>query len=356
MKRLFAIGLLMLAALIAASCSDDKGTNPPPPPEPGAFTDSTVFDAGTGVYTTIVNASSTTTPQGFSMDNTSTGAATTWDVKFKRTYINLNGGASAADGGIVKGTDLGAVDFNTVVLADTTGKTWGVDTAKLVIDAWYSYNPISHQFTMTRNVYTMIDAEGDNYIKFHITATIGAGMTGPGSVVISYYYNPTANSTTLNGTLAVDTVVVPAGGDAYFDFSSGGQVPTPTNPATSTGWDLMFDGFDIKMNGGSNGSGACMALPFYLTMTDPTDIAAVTMQPPSPMFPDFNNSVLHGDLSDESRNWYDYNGTTHQITSKGHVYLINTGANVYKMKITGYYGDFGGTPQSGYVTFQWKKL
>lgn len=353
MKRVLLLGLLLLAALIAASCSDDKGTNPPPAPEPGAFTDSTVFDPATGIYTTIVNGSSTTTPQGFSMDNT-LSAATSWDIKFKRTYINLNGGASAEEGGIVKGADLGAVVFDDVVLADTTGLAWAVDTAKLVIDAWYSYNFQTHQLTPTRYVYTMIDAEGDNYIKCRIDSMVGAGMANPGVVWLSYYYNPTANATSLNGTIVNGSVNVTSG-TGYFDFSTGTQV-TPANPATSTGWDLKIEGYDIKMNGGSNGSGSCMALPFYLTMTDPTDLASVTMQPPSPMFPDFNNSILHGDLTDDTRNWYDYNGTTHQITSKGHVYVIDTGVNVYKLKITGYYGDFGGTPQSGYTTFIWKKL
>jgi hypothetical protein len=320
--------------------------------------DTTIYNASTGVFTTTIDGSSHTEKAYYSMDEHAANpmaAAVSWDISFKRTYINLNGGAGSDDARNVVGANLGDVVFDDVTIADTAGVAWAEDTAKLVVDAWYNYNPNTHQLDMTHNVYTMVDAEGDNYIKFRVDSVVGGGMPPDmGTLWMTYYYNPTANSTDLSGSTTTGSINVGAG-TGYFDFSSGMQV-TPTNPNSSNGWDMAVSNYEIMLNGGSSGNGSALAFPMYGELTDPTDIEEATMQPPSPMFPDFLNSIFTGDLYDDTRNWYDYDGTTHLLTSKGYVYLVRTDLAVYAVEIVTYYGDFGGTPQSGVYTFNWKEL
>ncbi|MFZ5501215.1 MAG: HmuY family protein, partial [Candidatus Micrarchaeota archaeon] len=84
-------------------------------------------------------------------------------------------------------------------------------------------------------------------------------------------------------------------------------------------------------------------------LTDPTDLEGFTAQPgDAPLFPDVPSSVM--------TDWYNYNGMTHQLTSKSHVYLLKTGGAVYKMRIESYYKNMGGVPTSGYYSFVWKEL
>ena len=54
--------------------------------------------------------------------------------------------------------------------------------------------------------------------------------------------------------------------------------------------------------------------------------------------------------------WYNYDGQTHQLSSKGEVYLVRAGDRLYKMKVEGYYANVGGVPSSGNYTFVWQEL
>lgn len=356
MKRILTLMLVLGLVALVAGCGDDEkkivdpGTN--------TTTDTTIYNAATGVYTTTIDGSSYDETAYYSMDEhaaSTMAAATSWDISFKRTYINLNGGAASDDARDVVGANLGDVVFADVTIADTAGVEWAEDTAKLVVNLWYNYNPNTHQLDMTQYVYNMVDAAGHNYIKFRVDSVVNAGMPPDmGTLWMTYYYNPTANSTDLSGATTTGSIVV-GSGTGYFDFSSGSQV-TPSNPSTSTDWDLAVSNYEIMINGGSSGSGSALAFQMYGELSDPTDIDAVTMQPPSPMFPDYINSVFFGDLDNTDRNWYDYNSTSHLLTSKGDVYLVKTEMAVYAVEIVTYYGDFGGTPQSGVYTFNWKEL
>lgn len=358
MKRILTLMLVFALLALFAGCSDDDDDKIV---DPGGDTtvDTTIYNAGTGVFTTTIDGSSHTEKAYYSMDehaaNPTMAAAVNWDLSFQRTNINLNGGAGSDDSRNVVGAVIMDKAFENVTIADTTGLVWAEDTAKLVVDAWYIYNSGTHQLDMTRNVYTMIDAEGDNYIKFQVDSVVDGGMPPDmGTLWMTYYYNPTANSTALSGTVTTGSINVGAG-TGYFDFSAGAQV-TPSNPSSSNGWDIAVSNYEIMLNGGSSGNGGAMAFPMYGELNDPTDIEEVTMQPPSPMFTDFLNSIFAGDLFDDSRNWYDYDGVTHLLTSKGYVYLVKTDIAVYAVEIVTYYGDFGGTPQSGVYTFDWKEL
>jgi hypothetical protein len=233
-------------------------------------------------------------------------------------------------------------------MADTVGATWTADAVDFFIDNWYEYDTITHQLTANGNVWSMVDAEGDNYIKFRIDSIVGAGMPPDmGTIHITYFYQSTPSSTDLSG--ATSEIAIPVGAvKTYFDFSSGTTV-TPASPENSTEWDIAFYAYDIYQNSGPNGSGSCAAFPAYDELATATDIDAFTSQPAAPMFPDIFASVL--------ADWYNYTGPpSHQLLSKEHVYLIKTAGVVYKMQIISYYANVGGVPTSGWYTFDWAEL
>lgn len=342
---------LVLVLALAAGCSDDDDDGPTAP-DPTGFSEGTV-EAG-GAFVTSLDASGDATFVGFSFADRTitrdlgvTGGA--WDVAFQRVAIKLNGGASG--GGEVEGTSLGAVDFASVGAEDVPAEDsedWQSDSIDYFLDNWYEYDFMTHQVTLTRNVYSMRDASGEHWVKFRVDAIEGA--TGPGSmgtVTLSYFFQQDAGSTDLSG--AVQTAEIEVGnGAGYFDFSSGTQV-TPADPAASLEWDIVLSNFTLGLNSGPNGSGECAAFWAFTELDDPTDIEGFTAQPTgAPVFTDIPGSVL--------TDWYDYNGQTHEISSKDAVYLIQTGGRVYKMQIQSYYGDVDGQPASAHYSFRWDEI
>ncbi len=349
-KRSLIFLAAMLMLMLAIGCSDDDN----PTGGDGIPSDyiTSTWDATNQVWVSTVDGSSYDEFRYFSFaaeDTLSEPAkqAATWDIAFRREVIKTNGGSSATNGGDIEGASLGQVDFAGVTIDDTTGADWTSDAIDYFISDWFTYNFQTHQLDLTHYVYSMVDAEGDNYVKFRVDSLVGNGMGSMGTVWISYYYQPTANSRILSGTVQTASITVGTG-TGYFDFSSGSAV-TPANPANSNAWDIAFNNYDLMQNSGPNGTGECAAFFAWGELTDPTDIAAFTEQPAmAPLFPDIPSSVM--------TDWYNYNGQTHQLSSKSNVYLIKTGDKVYKLRIEGYYKNVGGVPTSGNYSFVWKEL
>ncbi len=319
-------------------------------------TATSTWNATGNYWNSVVNASDYTTFAYFSFganDTVTTGmpkpTADIWDIGFRREVIKLNGGSSTANGGDVEGVDLGAVDYAGVTIGDTLGAAWTPDFIDYFIHDWYNYDTTTHQLTANRNVYSMKDASGNHYVKFQIDSLVGAAMPPDmGTVYLTYYYQDTAGSLSLAGTVSHASITV-GSTTGYFDFSSGTQV-TPADPSNSLDWDIAFNNYNLMQNSGPNGTGGCEAFLAYTELgNDPTNIDAFTAQPGgAPLFTDIPGSAL--------TEWYNYNGTTHQLTSKAHVYLIRTGGKVYKLRIESYYANVGGVPTSGHYTFIWNEL
>jgi hypothetical protein len=345
MRKLIALAVVLsLAALIG--CSSDKDPVSSKPTTPANTPTSAWID--TGFWRTTVDATDTVVYAGYSFITKDTSSSD-WDMAFRRDVVKLNGGSSTTNSGDAMGVNLGVVDFADVGISDTTGVTWLEDADGYFIDNWYDYNPNTHALTANRNVYSMVDAEGDNYVKFRIDSLVGAGMPpNMGTVYITYYYQPTANSRDLSGATSSAAITV-GSGTGYFDFSSG-SVVTPADPTTSTDWDLAFSMYNVMQNCSPAGPGACAAFYAYTELADPTNIDGFTAQPTiAPMFADGPSSVY--------TDWYTYTGAPlHRVYSKNYVYLVKTGGKVYKMKIESYYANIGGVLTSGWYTFIWKQL
>ncbi|UCE23804.1 MAG: HmuY family protein [Candidatus Zixiibacteriota bacterium] len=356
MKHFLIVFSLLVLVLGVAGCGDDDN-NPVAPPAnntPANTATSTWNEAG-GYWSTSVNASDHDAFMYFSFSTKDTVtsavakiAADSWDIGLRREVVKLNGGTSTVNNGDVVGVDLGAVSYDDVTIDDTTGVTWVSDFIDYFMDEWYDYNPVTHQLTANQYVYSMLDASGDHYVKFQIDSMVGAAQPPDmGTVYLKYYYQGTAGSGSLPGPCVEASINVGAN-TGYFDFSSG-QAVTPADPANSVDWDIAFYSYDLMQNSGPNGAGDCAAFLAWSELADPTDIDAFVMQPPgAPLFPDIPGSAL--------TEWYDYDGQTHQLTSKSHVYLIKTGQVVYKLRIESYYANIGGVPASAYYTFIWTEL
>ena len=345
MKRLLVLTTLLSLAVVVGCSEDDNPTGPKNNPPANTAT-STWVDSG--FWRSSVNASGYDQFMGFSFTTKDT-TLSSWEIAFRREAIKLNGGSSTTNGGDAEGADLGAVVFEAVTLADTAGASWTEDAVEYFINNWYDYNPNTHQLTANRNVYSMLDAEGDNYVKFRIDSLVGAGMPPDmGTVHITYYYQPTTDSPDLSGATATAAIPVEMG-TGYFDFATG-SVVSPSSAASSMDWDLGFSAYNVMQNSGPNGIGGCRAFYAYTELTDPTDIDAFTTQPAgAPMFEDIPSSVL--------TDWYNYTGPPlHQLLSHEHVYLVRSEGKVYKLKIESYYANVGGVPTSGWYTFIWNEL
>ncbi len=128
----------------------------------------------------------------------------------------------------------------------------------------------------------------------------------------------------------------------YFDFSSGAAVSTSQG---SPDWDIAFRRTDVLTNGGEtnpNGLGGAIDLgktPLEeATITEDGYLVDATNDERG-----LENPALH--------NWYNYNWTSHIVTSKGHTYAVRTATGeVVLLTFASYYCDDG---SSGCVTFQY---
>jgi hypothetical protein len=130
---------------------------------------------------------------------------------------------------------------------------------------------------------------------------------------------------------------------AYFDFSLGEAVSVPQD---SLDWDVAFRRTDILTNSGdSNPAGIAGAV----------DLGEVTMADAIPPAAGYAADVTHEERGVENpalHKWYNYNWTSHIITSKNHTYALRTAENdTVILTFLSYYCD-DGSPAC--VTFQYR--
>jgi hypothetical protein len=114
---------------------------------------------------------------------------------------------------------------------------------------------------------------------------------------------------------------------------------------SSLAWDLAFIGFDVLTNGGLSGPGDGWAfgpLPvsFFAFPDEPIDVPFRIL--------DGAGSTFLG--------WYAYDGTTHTVYSRYHVYGLRSGGKLYKLQLLGYYGDVEGAPVSALYRLRYAEV
>ena len=125
----------------------------------------------------------------------------------------------------------------------------------------------------------------------------------------------------------------------------------PTDPLTSTGWDLGFRRSNIKLNGGACGVGGV-----ELTVLEGVSFDDITAAPTAEWTTDT------GDCSDGEETvadyafvgetpWYDYDFSTHILSPADKIYVVRSvTGNHYKVQFLDYYDESG---TSGMVSFRW---
>jgi hypothetical protein len=333
----------VIAGLVLAACSDPSG------PEQDDLPLLTVNASANWVYVDLAPASA----QQISVTNPQTSTA--WDVALFGTSIMLNGGA-AGPGGVVGYcicTNAAKTDaeiktltadnqrayFESVSAAQipTAASAWQSDALVPALNGWYSYNPMTHAVSAdpSKAFYVRM-SDGLSFAKLHVTKIENPTQTSAGTVTFEYAVQASKGAPL--GALKTAQVSVPATGQVQFDLNTGTQ--------TSVNWDIAFEGYNIRVNGGASGSGQAGAIPAgmsFSAITDPSEA-------PSTVY----KADAFGGVFD-AKAWYRYNitGTDHQIWPTFDVYLIKRGTEVYKVQLTNYYSTNG---DARHITFRYALL
>lgn len=351
---------LTAVALLAFGCSSNP-VNPDPDPvvkAPAMGEATTTWDATNEFWATVINATDYEATAHYSfgvkgaVKPTDPSTSTEWTLGLRRSNITLNSGVSGP--GVITAFNVtgseNAKAFGDLTLADVPATTeFEADKYGYVVDSWSDYDFVNHILIMTGNVYTLLDAGGNNYIKFKVDSLVGAAQPpSMGLIYISYVYQATADSPDLSGDVQ-QAVLDGSSGLVYFDFSSGSSA-SPTDPANSSDWDLRFSAYNIELNNEVFGPGAVKAYGAYADLNDPTSIEELTTAETEP------NAYFADQFASVLSDWFDYNPDLHQLASKGDVYIIFDGTDYFAFEIRSYYTEVEGSPEAAMFQVNWAQL
>lgn len=339
------VAAVAAAALVFSAC-DDSTTDPGPGPEGPSTLTVEAIDAW--AYVDLATDASQVSPADPS-------TSTEWDIAFLATSVMLNGGeagaadvsgyclcdnASASDEQIMALTpdsELAAFEAIDLSAVPSNDEDWTADALAPSIDAWYNYDIDTHQVSAApENVWLVRAADSDAVAKFHVTGINGATQQHAGTVTIEYALKPSSESS-FETVQTVDLDV--SSGGVYFDLESG-------DVSDDSDWDIMIEGFTIRVNGGVSGGGDAGAARFdgsFDSIIDDTEL------PPNNAY----SADAFGGVF-ESEPWYRYDlEGNHHIWPTFDVYLIRTGSEVYKVQVINYYNDAGA---ARHITFRYARI
>jgi hypothetical protein len=334
-------GLLLIAALGACDEGDPTG----PVQEP--FSSLTV-DASAGWA--FVHLAATASEVQVADPATSSS----WDIAFNRSSVMLNGGgagpgdvevycicqneAATPDQILDMSAAAEAAAFEAVTSAHLPADEtlWLQDELATAIDGWWSYDMASHVVTpVPDRAWKVRTAEGTAYAKLRIAGFVDATQANAGKVTLEFATQDAAGEP-LGGTqsLTVDL----AGGPVYVDLLDGAA-------SDASDWDLLLDGWTIRLNSGISGSGSAGAIDAGEPFADITDAGDAG---------DVYKSDDFGGAFD-AKPWYSYNlEGNHQIWPNFNVYLVRTGGDVFKLQLTSYYEPATGAQR--HISFRYAPL
>lgn len=330
--------------LFAVGCSD----NPTGPPQPSVSTLTVNAEEG-WTYVTLGDPSATVSPSD-------PETSTVWELGFFATSVMLNGGA-AGPGGVVgyclcqhagaTDADIQAMtaeseleDFRAVTTAQlpAADSLWRSDALVPAIDDWYAYDHATHTVSAAPEMVWKVRGAGEDpaFAKFHVLEIENPSRENAGQVTFEFALQPSAGAAM--GEPQSLTVDLSSGAAVYFDLETSAV-------SGASDWDLLFEGYTIRINGGvsgEGGAGASLAAGAFDEITDASDLSARHYR-----------GDAFGGVFDEHR-WYRYNlAGNHQIWPTFDVFLVKRGAEVYKLQLINYYSDTG---EARHITFRYAKL
>jgi hypothetical protein len=138
-------------------------------------------------------------------------------------------------------------------------------------------------------------------------------------------------------------VPVPESGRVFVKLSPPSIVPV-ADQTTSLDWDLAFEGLDIFTNSGVSGAGKGAAFgpfePIVFVGAEAPEVPFLIQDKPGGAFID----------------WYAYEGASHGLWSRYHVYGVEDGARRWKVQVLTYYGERDGAAVSGLYKLRYAEL
>jgi len=287
-----------------------------------------------------------------------------WDLAVCRERIVQHDSALFPGTGEVVAGSLRGRLFSEVGAGDTVFAVWRLNEPGRANMSWFRYYHPSLTASTAEalrldvypRVFVFTDATGEHLVKARVDSsnTRLGGFPDMGNIYLSYYYQPVAGSRALDG--EVQQVVLPVStGAAYFDFSTGSRV-YPADPATSLDWDILITRVMLVQNGGVSGPGRVRSHPIFLSLSDSTDLGAVTWWDGGrPMWDDFWANAFINDYASPSRNWFVYDGVANRFEPGSQVYLIRSAGRLYKLAFERY-DPVDSNVSGGTYTFIWKEL
>lgn len=340
------VAFAVAAPITLAACSDET-TAPDVAPEMGTI----VADLSAGpAYIQLGDTARVVT---ISDPVASTG----WDLALTGLQVRLNGGPAAASDVsgycLCANEGLSAAELQALTAEGELAAFDAVTSSSLppasafeedllvpAISGWYSGAPGSGATANADASWILRRGTSSPRLsKFRVISLEGATAAAPGRVTLEY-----TTHTAAGGPFApLSTVTLDVGSGAVY-FSTAAGVVTEADE-----WDLLFDGWVIRVNGGVSGSGGVSAVPAGDYPFDDIDFAFAASVPGVAYQSDAFGGVF------ASHPWYRYNltGTDHQVWPTYDVYLIRRGGEVYKVQFIGYYDEAG---RSGVVTLRYARV
>lgn len=343
-------GLLPAIAIattaVLAGCSEET-TAPDLVPGPGIFVAN--VKEGT-VYLSLGDSA-----QEVSVSDPA--ASSEWDIALSGLQVRLNGGTHAASDVagycICENEGLSSAELQALTAegelaafnAFTTSSlpspsSFEEDALVPAVSGWYTGEAGSGAAVNTAASWILRNGTSSPiFSKFRVTSIEGATAAGPDKVTIEYAtHSASGEAFHTPATITLDV----GAGPVYFSMADG--VVTADDA-----WDLLFDGWVIRINGGVSGSGGLSAVPAEGYPFEAIDAAFAASVPNVAYDTDAFGGVF------ASHPWYRYNltGTDHQVWPTYDIYLIRRGDEVYKIQFIGYY-DAAGT--SGTVTLRYARV
>lgn len=330
-------------SLFAAAC--DAGPTEPSVDEVATLT----VDAESGWA--FVDLGSTATPVSVS----DPAGSTVWDLAFHATSVMLNGGAAgpaevvghclcqnanATNEQIKAMTPESELSrFEAITAADipVDEDAWESDALAAAISGWYSYNPTTHIVsTDPDKAWKVRTADGAAFAKLRVAGIENPSRLNAGKVTLEFAVQDARGAEM--GEVRTLSVDLSSDEKVYVALREGAV-------SDASNWDLLLEGYTIRVNGGVSGSGRAGAVL--------ADESFASIQDASDLTDRHYRADAFGGVFDQNP-WYRYNlDGNHQVWPTYDVYLIRRGDEVYKVQVTGYYGPAG---EARHVTFRYAKL
>ena len=328
-----------LLALPLAACTTDEVIGPDNLPRQGSFT---VDARNAWVYVSLADSAVVTpTP--------SASESAAWDIAFFSTNVTLNGGA-AGPGGVTGACicqNAGATNPEILAMTPTTeladfesvtavpvGTTFTSDVLTPAITGWFTGSGASAAADTTKHWLVRL-ADSTTYAVVRVKSIVSPTASSAGTVTIEYRYQGSAT-----GALsAPESITV--------DLSTGAKRVDLNARVVTTdaaAWDILLEGFTIRVNGGITGIGKAAAAVGSGEFS--AAVTAVTMG-------NAYRQDTYAGIFGTNRYWRYNLAGDFRVSPSFDVYLIKRGTRTYKLQVINYYNETG-LPR--FITFRWARL